>query len=269
MMFERLAIVGIGLIGGSFAMAAREAKLARRISGWDDRATTEEALRRGVIDEVEEAFAAGSVCSADLVYLAAPVGGIIDFLHAYGGQVKRGAIVTDAGSTKRAIGQAARERLGDGVHFVGGHPIAGSHERGLANARADLFRSHPYALISTEPPQKGLDAIALRLMSEAIRAIGARPMVLSAERHDHVVALISHVPQLLSTALALQAADEGDDMLEALAGAGFAEMTRLAASHWSVWEDICATNGDEIAAGLDHFILLLASLRDELKTGEV
>jgi prephenate dehydrogenase len=114
-----------------------------------------------------------------------------------------------------------------------------------------------------------MDAIALRLMSEAIRAINARPIVLTAERHDHIVALISHVPQLLSTALALRLADAGDEMSEALAGAGIADMTRLAASHWSVWEDICATNGDEIAVELDRFITLLASLRDELKTGGV
>ncbi|MFL6212989.1 MAG: prephenate dehydrogenase [Blastocatellia bacterium] len=267
MMFERLAIIGVGLIGGSFAMAAREAKLARHISGWDDRATIEEALRRGVIDEVEEAFAAGNVCSADLIYLAAPVGGIIDFLHAHGRQVKRGAIITDAGSTKREICRAARESLADGAHFVGGHPMAGSHERGLMNARADLFRAHPYAFVSTEPAQKGMDAVALRLLIEATRAIGARPVVLSAERHDHLVALISHVPQLLSTTLALRVADENDEMIDALAGAGFTDMTRLAASHWSVWEDICTTNGDEIAAELDRFIALLASLRDELAAG--
>jgi prephenate dehydrogenase len=269
MMFERLAIVGVGLIGGSFAMAAREAKLARRISGWDDRATIEEALRRGVIDEVEEAFAGGGTCSADLIYLAAPVGGIIDFLHAHGAQVKRGAIITDAGSTKRAICGAAREALTEGAHFVGGHPMAGSHERGLASARADLFRAHPYALIGTDPAQKGMDAIALRLMSEAVRAIGARPIILSAERHDHLVAFISHAPQLLSTALALQVADESDEMVEQLAGAGFADMTRLAASHWSVWEDICATNGDEIAAQLDRLIASLESMRDELAVGKV
>jgi prephenate dehydrogenase len=269
MMFERLAIVGIGLIGGSFAMAAREAKLARRISGWDDRATTEEALRRGVIDEVEEAFVGGGTCNADLIYLAAPVGGIIDFLNAYGAQVKRGAIVTDAGSTKRAICRAARERLAQGAHFVGGHPMAGSHERGLASARADLFRAHPYALIGTDPVQKGMDAIALRLVSEAVRAIGARPVILSADHHDHLVALVSHAPQLLSTVLALRVADESDEIVEQLAGAGLADMTRLAASHWSVWEDICATNGDEIAAQLDRLIVSLETVRDELAVGKV
>jgi prephenate dehydrogenase len=268
MMFERLAIVGVGLIGGSFAMAAREAKLARLISGWDDRATIEEALRHGVIDEVEDAFATGSVCGADLIYLAAPIGGILDFLHAHGRQVKRGAIVTDAGSTKRAICGAARKALAEGAHFVGGHPMAGSHERGLMNARADLFRAHPYALISAEP-QKGLETIALRRVTEAIRAIGARPVLLSAERHDHLVALVSHAPQLLSTALASQAAAENDEMRDALAGAGFADMTRLAASHWAVWEDICATNGDEIAAQLDRLIVSLESMRDELAAGKV
>jgi len=269
MVFERLAIVGVGLIGGSFAMAAREAGFARRISGWDDRATLEDAVRRGVIDEVEDAFAVGSTCGADLVYLAAPVGSIIDFLQTHGRQVKRGAIVTDAGSTKREICRAAREGLADGAHFVGGHPMAGSHERGLAHAAAGLFRDSPYALIGGEPGQRGLDAIALRLVIEAVRALGARPIVLSAERHDHAVAAISHAPQLLSTALALLAADAGDETLAQMAGAGFADMTRLAASHWSVWEDICATNGDEIAGELGRIIALLESLRDELAAGQV
>lgn len=269
MMFERLAIVGVGLIGGSFAMAAREAGFVRRISGWDDRATLEEALRRGVIDEVEDAFAVGSTCGADLIYLAAPVGGIIDFLQTHGRRVKRGAIVTDAGSTKREICRAALEGLTDGAHFIGGHPMAGSHERGLTHANAGLFRAAPYVLIGGAPAQKGLDAIALRLLIEAVRAIGARPVVMSAERHDHAVAAVSHTPQLLSTALALLVADDGDEALTQVAGAGFADMTRLAASHWSVWEDICATNGDEIASELGRFIALLESLRQELATGQI
>jgi prephenate dehydrogenase len=269
MMFEKLAIVGVGLIGGSFAMAAKEAGLARRISGWDDRATIEEALRRGLIDEVEEAFACDRVCNADFIYLAAPVGGILDFLQTHGQRVKRGAIVTDAGSTKREICRAAGSWIAEGAHFVGGHPMAGSHERGLGHARADLFRSFPYAVIADEPAQKGAGAIALRLVIEAVRAIGARPFVMSAERHDHMVATISHAPQLLSTILALSLADAGDEVMEQLAGAGFADMTRLAASHWSVWEDICATNGDEIAAALARIIAMLESLQGELAGGSV
>ena len=269
MMFEKLAIVGVGLIGGSFAMAAKAAGLARHISGWDDRATIEEALRRGIIDEVEEAFASGSVCNADFIYLAAPVGGILDFLQTHGKLVKRGAIVTDAGSTKRAICRAARDGMAEGAHFVGGHPMAGSHERGLAHARVDLFRSSPYAVIADEPAQKGMGAIAMRLVIEAVRAIGAQPVVMSAERHDHAVAEISHAPQLLSTVLALSLADAGDEAMLQLAGAGFADMTRLAASHWSVWEDICATNGDEIAAVLARVIASLETLRGELANGDI
>ncbi len=269
MIFERLAIVGVGLIGGSFAMAAREAGLARRISGWDDRATLAAALSRGVIDEVEEAFAGGGYCHADLVYLAAPVGGIIEFLQAHGRQTKRGAIVTDAGSTKRQVCRAARTALAEGAHFVGGHPMAGSQQRGLDAARADLFRDSAYALIGGEPAQKGLEAIALRLMIEAVRAIGARPVVVSAERHDHVVAAISHTPQLLATALAASVAEAGDELMEQLAGAGFADMTRLAASHWSVWEDICATNGDEIADALKGLIARLERMHSELATGNL
>lgn len=269
MMFEKLAIVGVGLIGGSFAMAAKAARLARCVSGWDDRATVAEALRRGVIDEVEESFAGNAVCNADLIYLAAPVGGILEFLQTHGGRVKHGAIVTDAGSTKRDICRAAQTGMAAGAHFVGGHPMAGSHERGLAHARPDLFQGSPYAVIAEEPAQTGVGAIAVKRVIDVVHAIGARPVVMNASRHDHTVAAISHVPQMLATVLAVSVADADEAAMRQLAGPGFADMTRLAASPWSIWEDICATNGDEIAARLAPIIRRLEMLRGELSAGGV
>src|SRR5262245_23085620 len=126
MRFEQITVVGVGLIGGSFALAARRAGLARRITGWNGGASIDAARSNGVIDAVEESFAQGHRCDADLIYLAAPVGGIIEFLQTRGSQIKPGAIVTDAGSSKREICRAARS-LPSEVTFIGGHPMAGSH----------------------------------------------------------------------------------------------------------------------------------------------
>ena len=266
MRFKRIAIVGVGLIGGSFALAARRANLAERITGADNEETLRAALARGLIDGVEEAFISGGISDADFVYLAAPVGAIIDFLLNKAGSLKPGAIVTDAGSTKREICKRARERLSREVHFVGGHPMAGSHRRGIDYASADLFSDAPYAVTLLDENET-LDEShreAVNTVVEVVRRLGGRPIVLPAEEHDRAVALISHVPQLISTTLALAAAESGGENDIALAGSGFADMTRLAASDWSVWEDICRTNGDEIANALDSFIRQIESARQAI-----
>src|ERR1051325_8879610 len=255
MTFKHIAIVGLGLIGGSFAKAVRRAQAAERVTAWDTGDALEKALAGGVIDAAEDAFEARRVCDADLIYLATPVGAIINFLRRHGAAVKPGAIVTDAGSTKREICRAAREGLPEGVRFIGGHPMAGSHQRGFDFARDDLFCGAPYALTSgdegdfADAPQT--DAISR--LHTLIEAIGGRPVLLTAERHDHAVARTSQAPQLIATALALAAAKVRDADAMALAGSGFADMTRLAASHWSVWEDILSTNGDEIIGALKEF----------------
>src|SRR5881396_2262200 len=139
MHFKHIAIMGVGLIGGSFALAARRAGIAERITGWDTREVLDEACARGVIDAPEASFASSGVCDADLVYLAAPVGAILSVLRTHGDSFKAGAIVTDAGSTKREVCRVAREALPSRVSFVGGHPMAGSHRTGLEHADADLF----------------------------------------------------------------------------------------------------------------------------------
>jgi prephenate dehydrogenase len=255
MLFKHIAIVGLGLIGGSFALAVRRANLAERITAWDTSDALDKALASGVIDAPEEAFEAGRVCAAELIYLAAPVGAIIHFLLRRRAQVKSGAIVTDAGSTKREICRAAREGLADGVHFIGGHPMAGSQHRGFEYASGDLFRGAPYALVADDEsdPSDEAQAEALKRVQRLIEAIGGRPVIITAARHDRAVARISQAPQLIATALAIAVAESGDTDALTLAGSGFADMTRLAASHWSVWEDILRTNGDEISRALVDF----------------
>ena len=254
------------MIGGSFALAARRAGIADRISGWDSKQVLDQARERGVIDGVESSFSAGRVSDADLIYLAAPVRAIIEFLRTRGSSLKPGAIVTDAGSTKREICRAAREALPAHVSFVGGHPMAGSHNAGVEYAEADLFREAPYALIVDESKNGSNDRSirAARPIADLVRCIGARPVMLTAEEHDRAVARLSHAPQLLATALACRV-NETDLRL---AGGGFTEMARLAASRWSVWEDICRTNADEITSALDEVIGEMEAVRSSISSGD-
>lgn len=266
MRFNHISIVGLGLIGGSFALAARRAGIADRITGWDSKEVLGEALSRGVIDGAEEAFDSGRVCEADLVYLAAPVGAISGFLRNRGNALKIGAIVTDAGSTKREICRVAREALPGSVSFVGGHPMAGSHNSGVGHAHPELFQGAPYALVAAHSRSGSSDAI--RIVEEVVRSIGALPIELTAEEHDRVVARVSHAPQLLATALACAVARSRNDADLRLAGNGFSEMVRLAASRWSVWEDICRTNADEIAAALDEVISEMEDARSNIASGD-
>jgi prephenate dehydrogenase len=264
MLFKHIAIVGVGLIGGSFALAVRRAGVCERITGWDRKEVLDRALAGGVIDGVESAFESGEVSEADLVYLAAPVGAILSFLRTRSNSLKPGAIVTDAGSTKREICRVARESLPRAVSFVGGHPMAGSERTGVEFADANLFNEAAYALVARD----GGPANAMRLITETVRIIGARPITLSAERHDRIAARISHSPQLISTALALAVSRMDDSDALSLGGSGFAEMTRLAESGWSVWEDICRTNSDEITSALDEAIAQIEAVRMAISSGD-
>jgi len=263
--WDTVTVVGCGLVGASFALALKRAGACRRVAGWDvSPAALDEALARGCIDEVDRSFAAtDAVSPSDLVYLATPVGQIIEFLRTRAGQVKAGAVVTDAGSTKAEVCRAAREAKGRGWSFVGGHPVAGGHRGGPAHARADLFEGAPYVLASVED---GSDPAALASVEEMLERIGARVRVLSAREHDRALALTSHLPQLLSSALASIVEDDADpDALRALSGPGYRDMTRLAESDWRVWRDIFLTNPAAVADALERLLPKLTAARDELR----
>ena len=266
MHFKHIAIVGLGLIGGSFALAIRRAGLADRITGWDSEEVLERARARRVIDATEDAFESGRVCDADLVYLSAPVGAILSFLRTRGNAFKAGAIITDAGSTKREICRVARETLPSQVGFVGGHPMAGSHNAGIEHADADLFRGAPYALVVDDTQAQS--STAGRLIEDVVCCLGAKPLKLQADEHDRVVARVSHAPQLVATSLACAIARRQNQTDLRLAGSGFSEMVRLAASRWSMWEDICRTNADEIAIALDEVIGEMENARASLVSGD-
>jgi prephenate dehydrogenase len=262
--WDRVTVVGCGLVGASFALALKEAGACGRVAGWDaDPRVLDAARRLGVIDETDEAFDGGGVSQSDLVYLATPVGRIIEFLRAGAPGVKPGAVVTDAGSTKVEVCRAARACTQKGWHFVGGHPVAGSHLRGPAHARAELFEGAPYVLT---PPEDGSDPAALDALEATLGLLGARVRVMRAAEHDRALARLSHLPQLVSCALAAAVIEGTNEVeLSALAGPGYRDMTRLAASPWGIWRDIFATNPKDVADALDSLIPKLTAARDGLR----
>jgi prephenate dehydrogenase len=263
-MFKHTCIVGCGLIGGSFALALRRAGFMGRITGCGGSRSPGIAVERGVIDAIEDSFDRGEVCQADLIYLAAPIGGIIDFLKTKCKLVKAGAIITDAGSTKVEICQVASKSVPAGVHFIGGHPMAGSEQIGVEYARADLFDRATYALMVGH----GADEVQFNRFKSVVEAIGARLVLTEPEAHDAAVSLISHLPQLVASVLAslLGAGHNGvvadRELAQRLAANGWRDMTRLAGSSWSVWRDICLTNQPNISRALGALITELQSLKD-------
>lgn len=258
-----MTIVGCGLIGASFALALRRKSACGRIAGWDSSAAVlDEALERGIIDEVDQSAATGRPFSSDLLYLAMPVAEIINFLRESGARIKRGTIVTDTGSTKTEVCRAARAHLPKEVRFIGGHPITGSHLSGPANARAELFAGAPYVLTHEGGQESSWEA---KTLTETLELLDARVSFMTAAAHDQALALLSHLPQLLSSALAATIEERANTEAPlALAGPGYRDMTRLAASAWSMWRDILATNSLPIAHALNEMIERLTVVRNEL-----
>jgi prephenate dehydrogenase len=257
-----VAIYGVGLIGGSFALAVREAGFERTILGVSSPATIETAVRLGVIDEgagFEEAAA-----RADLIYLSQPIGEIVRALERIDEFVRPGTLITDAGSTKSKIVGTARRYVRRGL-FLGGHPMAGKETTGVAEAEAGLFRNRPYVLTPIE--DQDLSRENVLQLTDWIGAIGARQVVLQPDEHDRLVAYVSHLPQLISTALgSLLGEAEG---AEAIAGPAAIEMTRLAMSPYRIWHDILSTNTTQIEAVLEQFICKLQDLRGNLLGEEI
>ncbi len=244
---ETVAIAGVGLIGASFGLALKAAGFRGRILGVSSEGAIRDALARGAIDA--GVTLAEAAREADLIYLAQPIRRIIETLRIIGPNARKDAILTDAGSTKVRIVEAAREHVRS-ARFVGGHPLAGKETRGAKAAEANLFRGRTYVFTSPPPDE-------LRYW---IEAIGAVPVVMTAGQHDALVAATSHLPQLLSTALAAHVADAD----VRISGPGLADMTRLAGSAWEIWEDILRTNPGPIAAALDAYIARLQQFRAKL-----
>jgi prephenate dehydrogenase len=203
------------------------------------------------------------VSEADLVILATPIGSILELLPALPERLFGDAVVTDVGSTKRAILDAARA-LPPRLPFVGGHPLAGSPAGGLDAARPELFAGRPWLLIS----ETGEQSDTVRRLSAFVAGLGAKPVILpSASAHDRMLAFLSQLPQLTASAVMSVVGDAiGEEGLR-LSGRGLADTTRLASSPADIWRDICRTNDDEIGASLDALIAALQCVRQHLSDG--
>jgi prephenate dehydrogenase len=260
--FECIAIVGLGLIGGSIALAARAAWPRALVIGVDRNTVLEQAIVRHAIDVASDDLMI--ISEADLVVLATPVGEIIRQLPQLAGHLVKSALVTDVGSTKRAILDAARD-LPARLPFVGGHPLAGAARGGFEAARPDLFSGRPWLQIFGTP----IEPETTGRLAAFIEGLGARPVTIeSAAEHDRLLAFLSHLPQLVASALmAVVGQGAGEAGLE-LAGRGLVDTTRLASSSAGIWQGICETNADEIGASLDTLIAALQELRQHLEGGE-
>ena len=267
MAFKQITIIGTGLIGGSLGMALKAAGFNGTIIGCDreavlDRARGMRAIDLGSEDPVE------AVHGSDLIVLATPVGGIIDLIERIGPLVSPNVLITDVGSTKKEIVERARSVFGDraGQRFLGGHPMAGKEHSGIENAESRLFLNAVWLL--TPQPGQDLEHGKIKDYRDLLEGIGARLIRMDSERHDRLCAWISHVPQMISTALAASLVEEfgNDPDLHAIGGRALREMTRIASSPYSMWRDIAYTNAGNIGHALHQLEQRLGHIRENLRT---
>jgi prephenate dehydrogenase len=262
---KRVAIVGVGLIGASFALALRKAGFDGEIIGVSSPRSIEAGLAAGAIARgasLEEAAE-----SADLIYLAQPIDRILNTLPRLGRIAPPDCLITDAGSTKREIIAAAAEHVRRAA-FVGGHPMAGKESRGAESADADLFRNRPYVLATDLVPKVHAET-HLPAIREWLQRIGAVVYEMSAAEHDRTVALTSHLPQLLSTALAATLAKQQTSAVSRVFGPGLMDMTRLALSAPEVWMSVLESNRDAVLDAIGNYQETLSNLRENLERGEL
>ncbi|MDI3481183.1 MAG: prephenate dehydrogenase [Tepidanaerobacteraceae bacterium] len=253
---KKVVIVGMGLIGGSLAMALK--KNGMHVYGLDSDGNVLEMARHKGIESyrfdaqgMADKMAMPHIfADTDIVILSLPVSGICEAAKIIADFLPEGAIITDTGSVKKAIVREIEAVLPDGVSFVGGHPMAGSENSGFEWAREDLFDGAPYVLTATAQT----DAEALWAMTKLVKAIGAKPVVMSPEEHDKTAAAASHLPQLISTALvnAVSKKCKKNRLME-LAGGGWRDTTRIAGSNAFMWKDVLIYNRDEILPLISSF----------------
>lgn len=261
-----LAIVGVGLIGGSFSQALRQTGCLRRVLGVGRQpASLQTAMDLGLIDEVVDAQVAAA--QADLVMLAMPVGAMRQVLGTMAPFLGKLTVLTDAGSTKMDVVQAAREALGDRVgQFVPGHPIAGAETSGPQSARASLYQGKQIVLtpLAENPPA------AVALVTRAWEACGASVRTMTALEHDQVLGSVSHLPHLLSAIYMAQVAGADNAALRLdMAGSGFRDFTRIAAGSPEMWRDIVLSNAQVLRTEMHAVRKLMDDVDDALSRGDI
>lgn len=258
----RLAIIGVGLIGGSVGLAAR-ARLDEigEIIGWDPQpGVLEEAVKLGVIDRAAESID-DAAAGADVIVLASPVATLVENAQKALAAAGETAVITDVGSTKREIVAAI-----DDPRFIGGHPIAGAETAGVEHAREDLFADSTWFLTPTE----NTTGTGLERLMRFVKNLGAQPHAVDAADHDRLLADISHLPHVLANALVTQAAGRinSDDGSVTVVGPSFRDATRVAGANSSIWRDIYLSNHDALVPAIDSVIGRLQEFRDALKAGD-
>ncbi len=261
--FHRVAVIGTGLIGGSFALAVRRHLPEARIAGFDRPDVLRQAQSRGAIDEsfteISEA-----VRGAELIYIALPISAAMELLPEIARHAPPESLVTDACSTKRAICRLAEKHFhAGGAKFLGAHPMAGKETQGIEAADAALFHGAKYVLIGEEENSRVPRIAAFAALLEKVQA---HPVWLDAETHDWAVAIVSHLPQMAAIALAEVISAETDEsgLPASLAGSGARDMLRLAGSPYAMWRDIAFTNSDNLSRALDRLSQAIDQLRTHL-----
>jgi len=260
---KRLAVIGVGLIGGSFALGLKKAKAVSHVVGVGrNAANLKVAMERGILDSIAPDTATAAR-DADLVLVAAPVG---QYERIFADLANSKALITDAGSTKRDVIAAARKTLGKRIaRFVPGHPIAGAEKSGAAAASAELFRSRRVVLT----PLKENANADVSMVETAWSTCGAKVSRMDAEEHDAVLAAVSHLPHLLAFALVHEVAGRKNSAeLFSFAAGGFRDFTRIASSHPEMWRDICVANRDRLLDEVKRFSSKLDQVRNLLDNPE-
>ncbi|HWY09557.1 MAG TPA: prephenate dehydrogenase/arogenate dehydrogenase family protein [Candidatus Acidoferrales bacterium] len=270
-LIQRVAILGTGLIGGSFAKALRKYTSDMHITGWDREDVAHQLKSSGVANQTFSGPIEPAIRGADLIYIALPIGVTLDILPEIAQNAAPHALVTDACSTKLRICTAAVELFEEEESnpiFLGGHPMAGRELSGFAQSDAELFQKATYALIG--PTQEDRDP-RIVAFTKILEKLGARPLWLGAQQHDYAVGLASHLPQLTAVALGSFLYDRLDEngLPITLAGPGLRDTLRLAGSSYATWRDIVLTNREVLSAALDLFARRLDDLRERLGSREL
>lgn len=268
MNFRQVSILGVGLLGGSLGLALKRRRLAETVVGVGHRPSTlETAAARGAIDRWTLSPAEG-VAGSDLVVLATPVGRFAPLMAEAAPALAPGCLLTDVGSTKRAVLEAVLPLLPPTCHFVGSHPLAGSEARGIEAAREDLYQG---ALVLVTPTAAAIPAAAADEYESAVRrteqlwqAVGGRTQRIGAAMHDHLLAQTSHLPHLAASLLVESLADEA----AGLVSSGFLDTTRVASGDPAMWRDIFMTNRDEVLRALERLETALAEAKAALTSGD-
>jgi len=270
MLFKQATIIGTGLIGGSLGLALKKRRLVSRVIGCDRAPVLERARDRGAID-AGITNPVDAVRGSDLIVIATPVLAILDHIERLGSALSPRTLVTDVGSTKAEVTKRAAKSFGKtaGQRFVAGHPMAGKEQAGVENADADLFEGA--AWLFTPLPRQNVHSGQSGEFLHCVEKLGAKVAILDPVDHDRFCAWVSHLPQMISTALAATLVDEfgADAPLLDIGGRALRELTRISGSPYSMWRDIAITNKDNLGNALLKLEQRLAHIRENLGTKQL